>query len=271
MRALQSLLLVSALAALSVAQAQTFEYRLAKPGVVVTPAAPEPPAPPAPEPEPVPLTVALSAGGYRTWSDGSLATSCAGYRNPSAPAQYSGSVGDGLYRIQPAGQAASTVFCDMSTDGGGWTRLNAEVASFSRVLTATDAVSTNYVPISGCPSGGRVQFVASGIEVPGTRVRMDLQRSTVSQCSYLSSDASVTGLSNASYQFWNGTAYAPLASTCAWNSPNWSKESGNPSISGLPSLIRISADLTAGQGVAYRGNCSIANDNGVYSATLYIR
>ncbi len=66
------------------------------------------------------LTVA-SFGSYRAWSDGSFAQSCAQYRAPSAGHSYSGSVGDGVYRIQPEGQSAVNVYCDMTTDAGGWT------------------------------------------------------------------------------------------------------------------------------------------------------
>lgn len=67
------------------------------------------------------ITVSLQGAGYRTWSDGSIAASCNEYFRPSSPKLYQGDTGDGLYRIQPAGQPATTVYCDMTRDGGGWT------------------------------------------------------------------------------------------------------------------------------------------------------
>lgn len=67
------------------------------------------------------IPVIADAGGYRTWSDGALATSCKDYRFPPEGRAYSGAVGDGVYRIQPAGSVAHDTYCDMTTDGGGWT------------------------------------------------------------------------------------------------------------------------------------------------------
>ena len=64
--------------------------------------------------------ILLGADGVRTWSDGSLSPTCKGYRNPPAGRTYIGDVGDGKYRIQ-TGVGPVVVFCDQSTDGGGWT------------------------------------------------------------------------------------------------------------------------------------------------------
>ena len=70
-----------------------------------------------------PATVKLQAGGFRTWSDGTLASSCKNYLTPLDPTAYSyqGDTGSGVYKILPAGQTETLVYCDMTTAGGGWT------------------------------------------------------------------------------------------------------------------------------------------------------
>ncbi|WP_432263150.1 fibrinogen-like YCDxxxxGGGW domain-containing protein [Cupriavidus sp. TMH.W2] len=64
-----------------------------------------------------------SSDGVRRWADGSYAATCQAYRYPSGLKVYRNAVGDGVYRLQPGGVGTSTadVYCDQSTDGGGWT------------------------------------------------------------------------------------------------------------------------------------------------------
>ena len=73
----------------------------------------------------IPFTAGLTQyGGYRAWSDGTLAATCNGYRAGKAGYAYAGAVGDGVYRIDVDGAgplAPVDVVCDMTTDGGGWT------------------------------------------------------------------------------------------------------------------------------------------------------
>lgn len=84
------------------------------------------------------MGIVLQAGGYRTWADGSLAASCNDYLNPVAPKTYAGATGDGIYRIQPSGQAATDVKCDMTQDGGGW-MLAVGISSVNRNHMTTGA------------------------------------------------------------------------------------------------------------------------------------
>lgn len=58
------------------------------------------------------------------WADETYAESCWGYRAPIP--EYEPSFVDGYYRIAPpnAKQANFVVFCDMTTDGGGWTAVD---------------------------------------------------------------------------------------------------------------------------------------------------
>lgn len=59
----------------------------------------------------------LTYGSTRYWSDGTYATSCDGYRNPSVPYEYSGSIGSGQYRIDEDGDGplgGEDVYCDMT-------------------------------------------------------------------------------------------------------------------------------------------------------------
>lgn len=63
----------------------------------------------------------VNFGSYRAWGDGTFATSCWDYLNPSDTRfhSYAGSTGNGVYRIKVSG-TTSDVNCDMVTGGGGW-------------------------------------------------------------------------------------------------------------------------------------------------------
>lgn len=77
-------------------------------------------------------------GGPRRFEDGTAAESCQAYRFPALPYVYEGATGDGVYAIQPPGRDTPVdVFCDMTTDGGGWTAIDpAAAADFGGVAEA---------------------------------------------------------------------------------------------------------------------------------------
>ena len=99
-----------------------------------------------------PVGLRAQSAGYRTWADGSVATSCNGYRNPTqSKYRYTDATGDGLYRIQPTSGNALTVYCDMTRDGGGWT-LAARILSNDVSHAALGAVGTLTGPTQSTPA-----------------------------------------------------------------------------------------------------------------------
>ena len=58
--------------------------------------------------------------GIRQFEDGYVPTTANWYLNPTRPGYtYAGAIGSGVYKLRIAEQIVD-VFCDMSTDGGGW-------------------------------------------------------------------------------------------------------------------------------------------------------
>ncbi|KAL9642906.1 hypothetical protein ABK040_010601 [Willaertia magna] len=78
----------------------------------------------------------------RKWSNGEMAASCNQYRYPTASSGYSyeGAVGDGVYWIKT--KSVFKVWCDMSSNGGGWTLIVAQfeadpIGSWAQGLPST--------------------------------------------------------------------------------------------------------------------------------------
>ncbi len=106
-----------------------------------------------------PSSVRLHSAGFRTWADGTLASSCNAYRNPVSPRVYSGDVGDGVYRVQPAGASMyQDVFCDMTSDGGGWTLVMRGLGGNYAGWQTTAALSAANGASSTAASGDTFKF-----------------------------------------------------------------------------------------------------------------
>jgi len=91
-----------------------------------SPSLPPPSLPPFPPPSlpppPSPPNSAVLVDGVYAWPGGSYATSCHTYRNPPSGVDFLPSTEDGTYTIQPSASVSPfDVYCDMTTDGGGWT------------------------------------------------------------------------------------------------------------------------------------------------------
>jgi len=81
-------------------------------------------------------------GSYRSWSDGTYAASCVAYLSPSAPYVYSGATGDGVYRVNMSG-TPTDVYCNQTTNGGGWTLLVKQAAGDGVTLQGDTTYWTN--------------------------------------------------------------------------------------------------------------------------------
>jgi len=172
-----------------------------------------------------------------------------------------GCTNDGSYDLLVAGAKVSTT-CDMSTDGGGWTRLNSNlVTSTSPTIDASDTISgTN----KGQGCGGTLNnFTVTGTKISFTESKVIFTRTTtIMQCPYV-----VENTSGSSYYLNSGT-WTSHPSVCDWSNPPWANADNNAS--GLKPTWKV---MTTGTATTFhfRSVCSDSTDNGAYTAQVFVR
>ncbi|MBC8741836.1 hypothetical protein F6X40_35395 [Paraburkholderia sp. UCT31] len=170
-----------------------------------------------------PQTGIVTSGSGRKWADGTYASSCLGYLKGDATHGYTGATGSGAYTISVGG-VPTVDWCDMTSDGGGWTLVEKGSASTAPATWVTSsAVQTNYLTNAGFSDGsGKLadtdinSRVTTGYRLVGvfggtTRVRYMKPTCTYNQSAYPAGDC----LSSYASLAWTGqqtcnAGYTPM-------------------------------------------------------------
>lgn len=144
----------------------------------------------------VPGVAITEQGGYRAWADGAFAPSCEAYIRSADPQHpYVGATGDGVYRIAPAGTPMD-VFCDQTTDAGGWILLMKQAANDGVTLQGDASYWKTGTVLHDTATGRNMadgNFISAAFaRIPVARFR--LQAANESTMRYQDNAGPVTGL-----------------------------------------------------------------------------
>lgn len=95
------------------------------------------------------INIAWDDVSGRGYADGNYAVSCNGYINSGGVYEYIWDTGDGFYNIKPDWNPAFKVYCDMTNNWGGWTRIDfandlTHQAQFTETVDAAKWLSNDF-------------------------------------------------------------------------------------------------------------------------------
>jgi hypothetical protein len=162
-------------------------------------------------------------GSYRAWSDGTYAASCQAYLAPSAPYYYSGATGNGVYRVAVGGSTMD-VYCNQTTNGGGWMLLMKQAQNDSSTLrwgTAYWTGTTLNDPTGASMADGN--YVSSAFsKVPVSALVLQAANESTLRTTAVSTQTAMSAMADAKMTVVSGdVAGVPQVS------PNWSSYATN--------------------------------------------
>jgi len=168
----------------------------------------------------------------------------------------------GIFKINPFGTSINA-YCDMSASGGGWTRLNSNLATATNSFGANDLISSNNIG-QGC-GGTTPSLTLTNVNIPHTQGMIIFTRTTtIMQC------PGITNMASSTSAYLNGSTWVS-STTCTWATPWTSGVANDISATGLPYSTWLVTGNISISTMAFTSICSNSSDNGAYTMQFFVK